>query len=1004
VYQQILPYYGNTHTTSTVTSLQSTLFRHEARDLIRNAVNASEHDAVIFVSSGATGAVHKLVNAVTRAGKASFPPLVIAGPWEHHSNLLPWREIPGTQVFNVKDDVRGNVDLKHLEETIKEATGLRQPGQPVIGCFSAASNITGVKADVDAISVLLHRHKCLAVFDYATAAPHCKVDMNPVAADPQDQPFVHKDAVFISPHKFVGGVDTPGVLVTKKRLFAEASVPSEGGGGSVFFVTEQGHRYLQEVEMREEGGTPDIVGSIRAGLAFQLKEAVGADIIEGLDRKLARRAFEAWEGVPGLHILGPSSDIDRLPIFSLMFSDPKGEGKGMFLHHNFVSSLLNDMFGVQSRGGCACAGPYAQSLMGMDLSLASRYEALLLEDQRLDRTHLRRYREYSQNEVLRPGFVRLNLSFFASELEIDFLLEAVKWVAAHGHKILPLYLFNRETGEWHHKDHQVFRDRRWLGHISYQSGEMTWRDPLVKDKGPLPPSLSDCLVSANALLESLPRAEVVRQRLGDQALLFQYEADNLRWFRLPSETECQRTPPYHPKSFERLQRTSLFENDANSEKFETVDGYKCNELSLEKGDMEVTHNNVNDNDTNNSNNPLPPKDPSPNSIIIKSSQITTALDDRISLSSNGYKKGRDIQSCSTQSSNFRNKKERNSPKKDNQRNSLANLSNGVPRSDVNFPNPASDEACPANVESCPADAEVCPCLDFGREKPKSRLLTLQLNTLPKAKWFSPGKRLWKPTCSALEGFEMIHDGDRVLVCLSGGKDSLSLLHTLRQYQFKAKADGVSFTIGAVTVDPMSPSYDPSPLVPYLKALGVPYLYEEQDILGQAAACNPESICSFCSRMKRGRIYAAARREGYNVLAFGQHLDDLAESFLMSIFHNGLLRTMKANYRVAEGDLRVIRPFAFVREKDTRDFAEVNKLPVIPENCPACFEAPKERHRFKQLLASQELLFPDVYSNLLEAIKPLMSFNTNLSNGFKDKLIKAVLGNKFQDLQIDNEVL
>jgi len=257
----------------------------------------------------------------------------------------------------------------------------------------------------------------------------------------------------------------------------------------------------------------------------------------------------------------------------------------------------------------------------------------------------------------------------------------------------------------------------------------------------------------------------------------------------------------------------------------------------------------------------------------------------------------------------------------------------------------------------------------------------------KAKWFSPGKKLFKPTAEAIEAFDMIHDGDRVLVCLSGGKDSLSLLHTLRQYQFVARSRGVSFELGALTVDPLSVSYDPSPLIPYLQSLDVPYLYEEQDILGQAAAANPESICSFCSRMKRGRIYSAARREGYNVLAFGQHLDDLAESFLMSVFHNGLLRTMKANYRVAEGDLRLIRPFVFVREKDTRDFAEKNKLPVIPENCPACFEAPKERHRFKQLLASQELLFPDVYSHLLKAMHPLIAVKTNVANMFVDNMFR-----------------
>ncbi|KAL3233994.1 hypothetical protein MRX96_022751 [Rhipicephalus microplus] len=235
--------------------------------------------------------------------------------------------------------------------------------------------------------------------------------------------------------------------------------------------------------------------------------------------------------------------------------------------------------------------------------------------------------------------------------------------------------------------------------------------------------------------------------------------------------------------------------------------------------------------------------------------------------------------------------------------------------------------------------------------------------------------IFKPFLKAVNEFNMIADGDRVLVCLSGGKDSLSLLHTLHQYQFYLRKKGKSFDLGAVTVDPGSSLYDPSPLKKYLQLLGVPYFYEEQCIVEQASAL-PEctSICSFCSRMKRGRIYACARREGYNVLALGQHLDDLAESFLMTVFHNGRLRTMKANYKVREGDLRVTRPFVYVREKNLRKFAEEKKLPVIAENCPACFEAPKERHRVKQLLAAQEILFPKLYASLKSAMHPLMAIN------------------------------
>jgi tRNA(Ile)-lysidine synthase TilS/MesJ len=244
----------------------------------------------------------------------------------------------------------------------------------------------------------------------------------------------------------------------------------------------------------------------------------------------------------------------------------------------------------------------------------------------------------------------------------------------------------------------------------------------------------------------------------------------------------------------------------------------------------------------------------------------------------------------------------------------------------------------------------------------------------KPQFHNPPKSILKPTIEAVEEYRMLRDGDRVLVCLSGGKDSLSLLHTLRQLQFFLRARGVEFSLAAVTVDPGSASYSPRPLLPYLAGLGLPYFYEEQGIMEKAVSLGEDctSICSFCSRLKRGRLYSAARREGYSVLALGQHLDDLAESFLMSAFHNGLLHTMKAAYTVEEGDLRVIRPFVYVREVNLRRFADSAHLPVIAENCPACFEAPKERHRVKQLLAAQEVLYPRLFSSLQAALRPLMA--------------------------------
>ncbi len=216
---------------------------------------------------------------------------------------------------------------------------------------------------------------------------------------------------------------------------------------------------------------------------------------------------------------------------------------------------------------------------------------------------------------------------------------------------------------------------------------------------------------------------------------------------------------------------------------------------------------------------------------------------------------------------------------------------------------------------------------------------------------------------------MIRAGDRVLLGLSGGKDSLSLLHVL--IHLKARAP-IRFELAACTVDPQSPDYDPAPLKPYLAALGVPYFYESQPIVAQAGEhMQGDSFCAYCSRMRRGILYRVARERGYNVLALAQHLDDLAETFLMSAFFGGKLRTMRAHYLNDAGDVRVIRPFVYVRERQTRDFATRAQLPVIQENCPACFTVPQQRMRMKRLLAELEREHPRLFANLLSAMRPLM---------------------------------
>ena len=233
----------------------------------------------------------------------------------------------------------------------------------------------------------------------------------------------------------------------------------------------------------------------------------------------------------------------------------------------------------------------------------------------------------------------------------------------------------------------------------------------------------------------------------------------------------------------------------------------------------------------------------------------------------------------------------------------------------------------------------------------------------------PPKNLLRRVGRAIADFDMIREGDRILLGLSGGKDSLSLLHILQHLQRYAP---VRFEMAVATVDSQTGGYDPTPLKPYVESLGLTYYLESQPVMEQAKGhMDGDSFCSFCSRMRRGILYRLMREHGYNVLALGQHLDDLAESFLMSAFHEGRLNTMKAHYRNDAGDARVIRPLCYVRERQTAAFAVQAEFPVIHENCPACFGPPTRRQHMKTLLAQEERLSPNLFAALKSALRPLM---------------------------------
>jgi selenocysteine lyase/cysteine desulfurase len=509
---EVLPRYANTHTESSGTGLQTTRLREDARRIIAESVNGDDQTCVIFCGSGSTGAINRLIGILNlripadldaRYGlRAVIPPLerpvVFIGPFEHHSNELPWRESIA-DVVRIREDADGHIDLGHLSEEL-----VRYAERPLrIASFSAASNVTGIVTDTHAVTQLLHEHGALSFWDYAAAAPYLDIDMNPRCVE---HPLAAKDAIFLSPHKFIGGPGTPGVLIVRRELLAN-TVPDVVGGGTVLYVNPEEHVYLDDPVHREEGGTPAIVESIRAGLVFQLKEAVGVGVIRAHEDDFVRRAIEVWSGHPDIQVLG-NLTAERLSIVSFVVRRPGGR----YLHHNFVVAVLNDLFGIQARGGCSCAGPYGHRLLDIDQDRSHEFE-----------------REITHGcEGIKPGWVRVNFNYFISEAVFSYVVTAVALIADHGHKLLPEYRFDTTTGRWSHRGGAVEPPLR-LSMLRYdEAGSLTY--PASHERA-TEDELARYLDEAHDLLEGLPEDQ---GRPASPADGISADFTALQWFDLPA--------------------------------------------------------------------------------------------------------------------------------------------------------------------------------------------------------------------------------------------------------------------------------------------------------------------------------------------------------------------------------------------------------------------------------------------------------------------------------------
>ena len=521
--REVAQQYANSHTEDSHTGRFSTQLLHEAEAAIKRALNAGSGGKVVACGTGSTGAIHKFqeilglaIPPATRRllfglaeealGAAAYDclaryvqqkqPVVFVGPYEHHSNEVTWREGMATCV-EVDLNPDGQLCLAHLERLLADPAF---EGRLKIGSFSAASNVTGLLTPVREIARLLHRYGALACFDYAAAAPYVEIDMNPAG-----DPAAALDAVFLSPHKFLGGPGSSGILVFHERHYPKDLPPSVGGGGTVDYVGPHAHDFTSDIEAREKAGTPGIFQTLRAALALEVKAALGVEAIEAREHELVARAFARWTANPAIEILGPADPVRRIGIVSFNLRDPR-EG---FVHPKLVTALLSDLFGIQSRAGCSCAGPYGHRLLGIDETTSERYRAAI------------RAGEHG----LKPGWCRVGFHYTMDDAEADFVVEAVDFLAHHAYKFVPLYRFDLKSGAWTHREATVPEPAFSLG--------------AALRAEPTGPTARPDAERRARYAEALAEAEAWAERLGEPPPMPKLEGErgDLQFFCLPEEVE-----------------------------------------------------------------------------------------------------------------------------------------------------------------------------------------------------------------------------------------------------------------------------------------------------------------------------------------------------------------------------------------------------------------------------------------------------------------------------------
>ena len=416
VREKVLPFYSNSHTQASFCGSYMTNIRETARSEIARMTSATSDSSIIFTGSGSTAGINKLVGLlnIEKMISESKKVVVLVGPYEHHSNLLPWRD-SGADIIEIEEGDEGGPCLNSLLKNLKKVSN----ADLVIGTFSAASNVTGIVTDVKSVSKLLKSFGALSIWDYGCGAPYLPMSMKIGSLDAID-------AIVFSPHKFPGGPAASGILIVRNEI-VKLKKPTLPGGGTVDFVSPWGHSYSTNISKREEGGTPNVIGDIRVALVMLIKEALNQDWLLTRQTALRKKVLKKWKKNKNLEIFR-SNISNGLPIISFRVKHENGG----YIHHQLFTRLLSDVNGVQARGGCACAGPYAHKLLGLRQKQSFEIENLIKNGQ----------------EIEKPGWIRLNFSALMTDSKVDRLINAVDRLASMAFKYINFYNVNESNAQF----------------------------------------------------------------------------------------------------------------------------------------------------------------------------------------------------------------------------------------------------------------------------------------------------------------------------------------------------------------------------------------------------------------------------------------------------------------------------------------------------------------------------------------------------------------------------